>query len=107
MGERSDDDILAELKAQTAYLREIASSIRREDLAAALDDPDKRRAYELSDGRRSSRDVVNDGDLSMHPRTVQRWWKSWVKAGLATRSESGSVRARYDASVIDTEDDDD
>lgn len=107
MGERPDDEMLTELKAQTGYLREIASSIRREDLAAALDDPDKRRAYELSDGHRSSRQVVDDGNISAHPRTVQRWWKSWVEAGLARRSESGSVRARYDASAIDAGADDD
>lgn len=99
-------ELLAEMKVQTAYLREIATFIRRADLQAALDNRDKRLVYQLSDGSRSSQEVVDDGDLSKSRRTVQRWWNDWIEAGLATRLDSGSVRARYDVSVIDFDDDD-
>lgn len=100
-----EKQVLIELRRQTRYLRELASFNRRDELRKSLDDPDKRLAYNLSDGLRSAADVVEDGRLTKSARSVQRWWQEWVEADLAIRMESGSVLARYDAWVIDAGDD--
>lgn len=106
MSNRTGDEVQQHLEVQTSYLREIASFNRRHDLREALKDDEKRRAYELSDGERSSQEVVDDGDLSKSSRTVQRWWQEWIDKGLAERAENGSARSRYAAWVIDVEADD-
>lgn len=104
MRNKPDDPVARELSRVTSYLRELVSYRRREDLREALaGNKEKRSAYELSDGSRSSSEVKDDGNISVSARSVQRWWKDWIEEGLAERLEDGSVRARYDAWVIDVD----
>lgn len=102
---RDPDNLIAnQLAEANSYLRELVSHKRRDDLREALSDPEKRRAYELSDGTRTSSNVRNDGNLSKSPRTIQRWWQDWIDRGLAEAIEGASVRARYDPWVINVGD---
>lgn len=100
----AEDPVVRELRRASSYLRELVSHRRRKELRDALGgDEDKRTAYELSNGTRSAKEVKDDGDVSVSTRSIQRWWNDWVDAGLAERIAGGSVRARYDAWVIDLE----
>lgn len=100
----ADNPVVRELRRASSYLRELVSHRRKGDLRDALGgDEDKRTAYELSDGTRSSKEVKDDGDISVSTRSIRRWWNDWVNEGLAERLANGSVRARYDAWVIDVD----
>lgn len=99
-----EDPVVRALRRANSYLREFVSHRRRKELRDALGgDEDKLTAYELSNGTRSAKEVKDDGDISVSTRSIQRWWNDWVDARLAEREAGGSVRARYDAWVIDLE----
>lgn len=103
----ADSPAVRELRRTVSYLRELVSYRRQADLRNALaDNEEKRRAYELSDGSRSSQEVKEDGEISVSRRSIQRWWNDWVDQGLAERMEDGSARARYETWVIDIGQDD-
>jgi len=59
----------------------------KELLMNILESPEERIAYQSSDGERSSREVADQANVSQF--TVAKWWKKWIKAGIA---EPVSVR---------------
>lgn len=97
MSDQNDSDILADM---VYYLRDIASFFRRADLAGVLTDSEQRRAYELSDGKRSAADIKREGQISKSDRSIQNWWTRWTESGIADRQNDGKVRAKYSTAVI-------
>lgn len=101
MSEPQEDAVIAELRRISDYLRELASFNRRHELARALEDPERRRAYVLSDGMHTRDDIAADDQITKSGRTISNWWSDWVEDGLADRTDEGSAKARYDVHVID------
>lgn len=95
--------IAQKLDELTRYARELVSYVRRNELADALDKPEKIAAYRLSNGHRSSRAVKEEGELSVSKRTIRNWWDNWVEKGLADRTDGGQARSRYDPFVLKAE----
>ena len=53
----------------------------KELLLDILESPEEMIAYQSSDGKRSGREVADQAKVSQP--TVARWWKKWIKAGIA------------------------
>jgi hypothetical protein len=73
---------------QTELLREILKWTKfsgmkavKEVLNSALDTPQKRIAYQLSDGNNGSVDVCKASGVAS-TETMTKYWKSWAKFGL-------------------------
>lgn len=90
-------DLLAELKEQTRWLRFLGLQQIRPLVAQLLRDERERRAYDLSDGSRTTREVAASAGVSN--ATISRWWTRWVALGLATTDDRG--RARHMVSLAD------
>lgn len=91
----SNKELGADLTLVSEYLCEIASFNRRGELAAALSDPERRRAYELSDGRRTSQEIADDAAIGKSAASVRRWWTEWREQGLIDDRFSELPRRRY------------
>lgn len=50
-------------------------------LSDFLESPEEKIAYQVSDGKKTSREVANQAKASQ--THVVRWWKKWMKAGIA------------------------
>lgn len=98
--------IVAELREISSYLREIASVHRRADLDRILSDTPRQRAYVLTDGGHTQKEIAADAQVQKTVRTISTWWSEWIDSGLADRAEDGSVSARYDLHVLQVSDDD-
>ncbi len=62
-------------------------------LSEILASPEEKIAYQSSNGKKTSRQVAQQTAVSQ--MTVSRWWKKWVKAGIAEPiSASGGKRAK-------------
>ena len=61
-----------------------------------LDDPNKRRAYQLTDGNRTVDDIKDA--VGVGKGTVHRWWKDWESKGIVV--ESPAYKGRK-AKIID------
>lgn len=92
-----------QLNRISMYLREIASFNRRAELARALEAPERRRAYELSDGERNSEEIAGDPGVSGASSTIRNWWREWRTQGLIEDEFTGYPRHRYVTFVIDVE----
>lgn len=80
MGEL-DSDILAELRAQTAWLKVLAAPILKEQLERLLSTGKKRRVFEMTTGDATTRDIASI--CGVGAGTVSRWWADWVREGVA------------------------
>jgi predicted HTH transcriptional regulator len=50
-------------------------------LSEILASPEEKIAYQSSNGKRTSRQVAKQANVSQ--KTVSLWWKKWIKAGIA------------------------
>jgi hypothetical protein len=85
-GQASLDDLLDVLEANQNTLKEILTWLKvsgaekvRQLLQSALDSPDKRVVYHLSDGR-TTREIAAVSDVSAG--AVSIYWKRWYRLGL-------------------------
>jgi hypothetical protein len=81
------NDVLAELKEQTRWLRFLGLRELRPALLSALGSEAERRAYELTDGTRSTRAVADAAGVSQ--KTISNWWQRWASAGIVTTDANG------------------
>jgi hypothetical protein len=86
------DPIVAELRAQTRWLRLIAAQAALPRLQAVVVSPAHKRVYDLSNGVRSTRDVAAAAKVGV--ATVSRLWNQW--AGIGLMVESDRYPGRYE-----------
>jgi hypothetical protein len=92
-----DEAVLNELRAQTNWLRLLGLQTLRPLLIQMLTDERQRVAYELTDGKRSGREV---GDVAgVAQQTVSRWWGDWLAAGICSEVPGIAGRAQRLASL--------
>lgn len=84
-------DALDELRQQTAWLKFLGTQTMLPVLVEVLETPKQRAVYELSDGRRSVRDIARLAGVGVG--SVSRLWKEWAELGLV--SESRDVPGRW------------
>ena len=82
--------ILAELRTTNALLHLLLLPTLRATLEQTLGSDAERRAYELSDGARGTRDVARLAGAS--PGSVSGWWKKWRNAGVALEAPGDRTR---------------
>jgi CRP-like cAMP-binding protein len=87
-------ELLAELIAQQRttndLLRAMAIPTLTETLRSLLRKEVERKAFEASDGTRTTRAVADAAGSS--PATISRWWTAWRNAGVAVDAPDGHVR---------------
>lgn len=89
----TDDNILAELREQTKWLRLLGLQALRPLLVEVLSSDKQKLAYELSDGSRTVRDI---GKLAgMGPGTVSVLCREWMAVGICTESRQRAGRAQH------------
>jgi len=90
-----NDEILKELKDQTKWLKFLALPKLKEILESFLDSDLKRRIYNLSDGEKSSHQVVEELEkkgLKVSDQTVRNYWKNWSSIGIVVQSDKHEAR---------------
>lgn len=85
-----DADILEELKKQTVWLKAIALRALKDVIQEELKSPQDRKIFELSDGKRTTREIAKAAGVS-HATVIQNW-KRWAALGLVIESESRKGR---------------
>lgn len=93
------DALLEELQAQTPWLRLLGLQALKPVLGDTLRTEKQRRAYELSDGVRTTREVASAAGVGAG--SVSRWWTTWARLGLMTESPTHAGRWMHLASLTD------
>ncbi len=88
--------MLVEMRKQTGWLRLLGIQTLR-PLLERMTDAAERHAYELSDGRITSREVAHF--VGRGKSTIARWWAEWIALGIAT--DAGDGRARHLVSLAE------
>ena len=83
----SDDPVLDELKEQTKWLRFLGLRELPSVLSSQLKDDVQKRAYELSDGTRSTRAIAELVGVSS--KSISNWWQRWTSVGITVTDASG------------------
>lgn len=84
----SKEDRMTELLEELVKWTKVTSIPKvKELLLDILESPEEMIAYQSSDGDKGGREVANQANVSQP--TVAKWWKKWIKAGIA---EPVSVR---------------
>lgn len=110
----SDESIRRVLEKMQHDIEEIKSSMKlfmlqsRGDIANILQrdltSPEKKLAYELTDGNRSAYQIAEILKVSM--TSIHRWWRDWERSGLLTRTEAKgktSLKKRFDLADLGIE----
>lgn len=84
------DELLIELKEQTKWLRFLGLRALGPALESVLKTSAERRAYDLSDGMKSTRAVADEVGVSQ--RTISNWWQRWASAGIVETDSAGRAR---------------
>lgn len=87
------NEILAELREQTKWLRLLGFRSLRPLITEVLTSERDRLVYELSDGLRTARDIAKVAGVT-HP-TVLRLWQEWRALGLCAESTKQPGRAEH------------
>ena len=75
-------------------VRILAQPILFESLHTIFNSPKQLRAYELSDGERSTRDIGKL--LNLDQKGISNWWREWEKEGIVKKvGKKGQYKARY------------
>jgi hypothetical protein len=82
--------ILAELRTTNSLLMLLLIPTLRTTLEQTLGSDAERRAYELSDGSRGTREVATLAGASAG--SVSAWWKKWRMAGAALEAPGERTR---------------
>lgn len=86
----NQNDILEELKVQTAWLRVIGLQAIKDLIKEEMKSEQDRSIYELSDGLRPTREIAKEVGSS-HMKVATKWNK-WASIGLVMPSESRKGR---------------
>lgn len=89
----NDDEILAELRRQTSWLRLLGLQTLRPTLIEVLKTDVQRLAYEASDGQHTTRQVAERSGTG--PSSVSRWWAEWIAIGICSESPERPGRAQH------------
>jgi hypothetical protein len=84
------DELLAELKTTNGLLRLLLMPTLRKTLEEHLGSPAERRAYELADGTRTTREIANAAGASIG--SVSTWSKKWRAHGVALELPGGGAK---------------
>ena len=86
-------DVVNGLESARASIAEVAKWLRfqsvprlREILLRELDVPNKKTAYELTDGEHSRRDIAKE--IGIADETVRNWWERWQELAIVRESEN-------------------
>jgi hypothetical protein len=92
------NDVVAELRSLEGSIAEMAKWVRfqsaarlREALLKELDTPQKKVAFELTDGEHSRRDIAKEIGID-DDRTVRTWWDRWFQLAVVAESENWKGR---------------
>src|SRR6266550_1594858 len=88
-----DEAILEELRQQTSWLRLLGLQALRPVLVDALKADKQRLAYQMSDGRHTTRQVSEAAGVGA--ATVSRWWGEWLAIGICIEHAGIPGRARH------------
>jgi hypothetical protein len=80
----TSDDILKELRTQTAWLRLLSMPTLREELKRSMTSDKRRIVYELSTGDAGTREIAKAAGVGA--ATVSRYWTEWERVGLVRPS---------------------
>ena len=90
-------DVVSGLKAVQDTLKEVGKWVRfqnvprlRDLLVKELDSPQKKMAFELTDGEHSRRDIAKELEIS--DDTVRSWWDKWFQLAIVGESETRKGR---------------
>jgi hypothetical protein len=68
-------------------------------LSAIFKDAKQLRAYQLSDGRRSTRNIGKS--VGVDQKTISRWWRTWKDYKIMEKAgKRGQFRARYSLGAL-------
>src|SRR2546422_3844829 len=91
------NDVAVELKGLKGSVAEVGKWVRfqnapriRDVLLKELDTPQKKVAFELSDGEHSRRDIAKE--LGLDDDTVRTWWDKWFQLAVVKESEKRKGR---------------
>src|SRR5437016_2508704 len=85
--------IIKELRAQTKWLRLIGMQQLRAVVAACVTTEKQRAVFELSDGKRTAREVAKLAGVGVG--SVSRMWSRWITLGVCSESELAAGRAEH------------
>src|SRR6267143_4758618 len=90
-------DVVSALRDAQNSLNEVGKWVRfqnapriRDVLLKELDTPQKKVAFELSDGEHSRRDIAKE--LGLDDDTVRTWWDKWFQLAVVKESEKRKGR---------------
>ncbi len=91
------NDVVLKLKSLGEGIDEVAKWVRfqnaprlRDLLLKELDTPQKKVAFELTDGEHSRRDIANE--IEIDDSTVRDWWDRWYQLAVVEESEKWKGR---------------
>jgi len=86
-------EVVSALEQVSKNLKEVAKWVRfqnvprlREVLIRELDTPQKKVAFDLTDGEHSRRDIAKE--ITIDDATVQGWWDKWFQLAIVGESET-------------------
>ncbi len=88
-----DETILSELREQTKWLRLLGMQALRPLLDGTLQTDKHRLIYELTDGKRTTRDVAAAAAVGVS--TVNRLWQDWLAVGVCLEVPGKAGRAEH------------
>lgn len=95
----NQDQILKELKIQSAWLRAIGTQAIKDIIRENITLEQDKQIYELSDGEATTREIAKKVGSS-HVKVADKW-KKWASLGLMTPSESFQGRFKKIISLKD------
>ena len=95
----TNDDVLRELAEHTKWIRLLGIQALRPVLEVSLTSENQRRVFELSDGRRTTRQIAAISKVGAS--TVSRYWSEWAKTGIVAESQLYRNRMQHIASLSD------
>lgn len=83
----SDERVIELLEQQLAWTRVMAIPQAKAAIVAALRTEAERRAYEASDGTKTTREIAAVQGVGTSHTTIANWWKKWRALGIASEVE--------------------
>jgi hypothetical protein len=96
--ERSQERLVDDNAVTHDLLTLLARPSLRSDITQALRSPAERRAYEYSDGERTSREIAELAGASTG--SISNWWRRWRQKAIAVEVSNGRVRHLIPLSAI-------
>jgi hypothetical protein len=95
--QQADDVVIDLLREQARWLRLLGLQALRPLLERVLVTDKQKAIYELSDGRRTTREIARDAGVGAG--SVSRLWSEWLASGMCAPSPVASGRAQHLSSL--------